>query len=68
VAGQEFGQKFFVDWDLAVSQGRQFGVIVVHENNVVTEIGKASASDQTDVSRPYNCNPHLRTPWSSILV
>jgi hypothetical protein len=47
-----------VDRDLAIVQRRQLLLIVVDENDVVTEIGKAGASDQSYVSGTYYSDAH----------
>src|ERR1035437_1359197 len=51
-----------MDGDLAILQRRQFGLIIVHQNDIVSEIGKASACHQPYVSRTHDRNPHVKTP------
>ena len=45
MAAQEFGKKVFVDGNLSVHEGGQFTFVVVDENDVMTEVGKAGASN-----------------------
>jgi hypothetical protein len=49
-----------VDGYLAVSERRQLGWIVVHQNDVVSEIGKASACHQANISRTHYRDPHVK--------
>ena len=50
-----------MDGYLAVSERRQLGWIVVHQNDVVSEIGKASACHQANISRTHYRDPHVKT-------
>ena len=59
VPSQEFREKFLMDGNLAILQRGQFLLIVVHENDIVSEVGKTSARHQSYVSRTYNRDPHV---------
>ena len=67
VAAQKFGQKFLVDGNLAVFEGGQFALIVVDQNDVVTEVGKAGACHQSYVSGTDDSDPHVQTPAVKVL-
>ncbi len=67
MAGEQFGQKLFVDRDLTVLQRRQLGLIVVHQNDVVTKVGETRACHQPYVSGTDHCDPHLRLPRWNVL-
>lgn len=47
-----------MDRDLAAPQGGQFLLVVVDENDLVPEVCKAGACDQTYVSRTHYGNAH----------
>jgi hypothetical protein len=55
---QQFGKKIFVDRHFAAIQRSEFILIVIDDNDVVAEVGKAGPCDQSNVSRTDNCNLH----------
>jgi hypothetical protein len=54
--GKQFGQMLFVDGALAAGQDRILRPIVIYQDYVVTELSKAHAGNQTDISRTNNAN------------
>jgi hypothetical protein len=58
VTAKEFRQELLVDRTLAGMQRRQLRLVIVDKNNVVTEIGKAGARDQSYVSGTYDSDAH----------
>ena len=52
----------FIDRDFVALQGGDLGGIHVDASDVMTEIRKARARDEADVTRPDHCNPHTH-PW-----
>ena len=63
MAAQQFGQKIFVDGNLAVLERGQFALIIVDENDVVAEVGEAGACNQPHVSGTNDSDAHVQTPW-----
>jgi len=49
---------FFVDRDFAGVQSADFGIIAVRANYFVTNSGKASARNESDISAADYCNAH----------
>src|SRR5215469_13910932 len=47
--------------DFAVTQRHQFALVVIDQNDVVAEVGKASAGHQSDISRTHHGNAHRIT-------
>jgi hypothetical protein len=62
MAAQQLGQKLFVDGYLAVVQGGQFALIVVHQNNVMAHVRKACPCNQSYASGTHDSDPHVQTP------
>ena len=58
VATQQFGQEFFVNRHLTVAQRSQFLLVIVDQDDVMTEVGKA---------RPAT-NPTYPEPTTAILM
>ncbi len=50
MTAQKLRQKIFVDGDLAIAQGGQFLLIIVHQDDVMSQVGKTSARHQSYVS------------------
>ena len=50
MAAEQFGQEFLMNGDLAVTQRGQFLLIVVDQDDVVAEVGKARAGYEPNVS------------------
>jgi hypothetical protein len=55
-----------MDGNLPVAQGSEFPLIVVDEDDVVSEVGEASSRDQAYVSRTHYGNLHVQTPVMEI--
>ena len=62
MAVQKFGQKLLMNGNFAVPQRSQFLLVVVDQDDVVTEIGETSACDQSYISRTDDSNPHVFAP------
>ena len=54
IAMNDFFQTGLVDWNAPRLEGFYFDLIVVDANNVVTDVGKARARDQTDIAGTDN--------------
>ena len=44
--------------DLASFQGRELLLIIVNQNDFVSQVGKARPGHEANVSRSHNCNMH----------
>ncbi len=55
---QQFGQELFVDGDFAGFQRSDFGLVVVHQDHLVAEVGKARARHQSHIARTYYGDVH----------
>ena len=62
MALQQFGKKIFVDWNFAGPQRLQLLLVVVDQNDVVSEIGKTSPGHQSNIARTHHRNVH----WESL--
>jgi hypothetical protein len=51
MALQQFRKKIFVDRDFATIEGGEFVLVIVHHDDVVTQVGEAGARDQANISR-----------------
>ena len=58
MASEKFRQEFFVDGDFAAFQRRQFLLIVVDQDDIVSEISETGACDQSNVPRTHNGDAH----------
>ena len=47
---QQLGQKVLVNGDLTGFQGSQLLLIIVHQDDVVAEVGEARSRDQSNIS------------------
>ena len=47
---EQFGKKFFMDWALTLFEGGQFPFIVVHQNYVMTQLGKTRTRHQAHIT------------------
>ncbi len=63
MAVQQFRQEVLMDGHFAAIERRQFLLVVVHNNDFVTQVGKARPGDQPHVSRPDH--GYLHWPPSS---
>ena len=55
----------FIDRDFVALQGGDLGGILVDANDVMTEIRKARARDEANITRPDHGNPHTHSSKSS---
>jgi hypothetical protein len=51
-----------VNGNLAVAQGGQLLLVVIHENDFVSKVSETGACDQSDVSGAYHGNAHRLFP------
>ncbi len=47
-----------MNWNLASFQGCEFLLIVVDQNYLMSQVGKARPGHEANVSRSHNCNMH----------
>jgi hypothetical protein len=52
--------------NLPVAEGGEFSLIVVDEDDVMSEVGEACPCDQAYVSRTHYGNLHVQTPVMEI--
>src|SRR5580698_5357536 len=55
---QEFREEFLMNRDLPGLQGGQFLPVVIHQNDIVTQVCKTRTGHQPYISRPYYGNSH----------
>jgi hypothetical protein len=60
VVGDDLGQTWLVDWDLAAIERVDFCLVHVDARHVIAAIGKARSCHQTDVSGSHNSDFHFR--------
>ena len=62
MAVQQLRQKLLVDGNLAILERRQFALVVIDQDDVVSKVRKTGACHQPDVSGAYDRDPHVLTP------
>ncbi len=69
MAGQQLGQKLFVDRHVAGLQRLEPLLVDIDQHDLVPQIGKTGSRDKSNVSRTDDCDAHKRafSPWRSRL-
>ena len=47
-----------MDGDFALVERRQFSLVIVHHDYLVSEVGETRPRHQSHISRTYDCNLH----------
>ena len=55
---QQFRQKLFVDGNVAGLERGQLGLVVVHQDYLMAEVGETRARHQSHVARTHHRNAH----------
>ncbi len=62
VACEQFRKILFMDERLAALKSRNFLLVIVNTDHVVSDLRKARCSNETDVTGTYNSNLHSNGP------
>src|SRR5207247_1187147 len=65
---EQFRQKIFMNGNLASFQGRELLLIIVNQNDFLSQVGKARPGHEPNVSRSHDCNMHPLLRISTITL